>query len=208
MRPRPAKLYDAVKRVLDVVGASVLLIVTSPVQAVVAGAVAYKLGRPVLFRQERPGRDEKIFTILKYRTMLPEDPACGVTTDEQRLTSFGRKLRELSLDELPELWNVLRGDMSLVGPRPLLVKYLARYSADQARRHDVRPGITGLAQAGGRNDLNWDEKLRLDVEYVDRRSLVLDLQIVARTAVAVLRREGITQVGHATMPEFEGPHAN
>ncbi len=139
---------------------------------------------------------------MKFRTMANPDPAKGLVTDEERLTQLGRALRATSLDELPTLWNVLRGDMSLVGPRPLLVRYLPRYTAEQARRHEVRPGITGLAQVSGRNAISWEEKFALDVEYVDNQSLGLDLSILWRTVTAVLRRDGISQEGHATMPEF------
>ena len=192
------------KRVADVAVAGPLLVVTAPVQAAVAVAVAGRLGRPVLFRQRRPGRDGVPFTILKFRTMRPLDAAAGHLDDASRLTSLGRFLRATSLDELPTLVNVLRGDMSLVGPRPLLMAYLPRYSPTQARRHEVRPGLTGLAQVSGRNAVGWDERLALDVEYVDTRSLRLDLVILARTVAAVVRREGISADGEATMPEFLG----
>ncbi len=199
---RPSAAYRVVKRGLDITASAALLILTSPVQAVVAVLVATRLGRPVLFTQERPGLDAKIFTLMKFRTMANPDPSKGLITDEQRLTPLGRTLRATSLDELPTLWNVLHGDMSLVGPRPLLVRYLPRYSPEQARRHEVRPGITGLAQVSGRNTLSWEEKFALDVQYVDNQSLALDLGILWRTLIAVLRREGISQDGHATMPEF------
>jgi lipopolysaccharide/colanic/teichoic acid biosynthesis glycosyltransferase len=192
------------KRVVDVAVAGPLLVVTAPVQAAVAVAVAGRLGRPVLFRQRRPGRGGVPFTILKFRTMLPLDVAAGHVDDASRLTPLGRFLRSTSLDELPTLVNVLRGDMSLVGPRPLLMAYLPRYSATQARRHEVRPGLTGLAQVSGRNAVGWDERLALDVEYVDTRSLRLDLAILGRTVAAVVRREGISADGEATMPEFLG----
>ena len=192
------------KRVADVAVAGPLLVVTAPVQAAVAVAVAGRLGRPVLFRQRRPGRDGVPFTILKFRTMRPFDAAVGHLDDASRLASLGRFLRATSLDELPTLVNVLRGDMSLVGPRPLLMAYLPRYSPTQARRHEVRPGLTGLAQVSGRNAVGWDERLALDVEYVDTRSLRLDLVILARTVAAVVRREGISADGEATMPEFLG----
>lgn len=201
---RQVRGYDRVKRVFDVVGAGALLVLTAPVQLVVAVAVATRLGRPVLFRQRRPGRDGRVFTLMKFRTMHDVDPLIGRVTDEDRLTPFGRALRATSADELPTLVNVLRGDMSVVGPRPLLVSYLERYSPEQARRHEVRPGITGLAQVSGRNALDWDEKLRLDVDYVDRRSLRLDAAILWRTAIAVLRHDGITAAGHATTHEFLG----
>jgi lipopolysaccharide/colanic/teichoic acid biosynthesis glycosyltransferase len=192
------------KRVVDMAVAAPLLVVTAPVQGAVAVAVAARLGRPVVFRQRRPGREGVPFTILKFRTMLPVDAAAGRIDDASRMTSLGRFLRATSLDELPTLVNVLRGDMSLVGPRPLLMAYLPRYSPVQARRHEVRPGLTGLAQVSGRNALGWDERLALDVEYVDSRSMRLDLSILARTVAAVLRGDGVTAEGEATMPEFLG----
>jgi lipopolysaccharide/colanic/teichoic acid biosynthesis glycosyltransferase len=192
------------KRIVDIAVAGPLLVVTAPVQAAVGVAVASVLGRPVLFRQHRPGRGGVPFTILKFRTMRPVDAAAGRVDDASRMTSLGRFLRATSLDELPTLVNVLRGDMSLVGPRPLLMAYLPRYSSEQARRHEVRPGLTGLAQVSGRNAVGWDERLELDVEYVDTRSLRLDLSIIARTIGAVVRREGISAEGEATMAEFLG----
>lgn len=194
--------YDAVKRVLDVVASTAGLVITSPVQLCVAGVVLVAHGRPVLFRQERPGRDGVVFELVKFRTM--RHPDATHVTDEERLTTVGRALRATSLDELPTLWNVLKGDMSLVGPRPLRVHYLSRYTPRQARRHEVRPGITGLAQVSGRNLLTWEERFELDVEYVDRRSLSLDVQILARTVVAVLTRRGISAEGSATMSPFLG----
>jgi len=194
--------YDSVKRTLDLVGASVFFVLSLPVQGVVAIAIASKLGRPVLFRQQRPGRDGRIFTLIKFRTMRDTDPARDWITDEQRLTSFGAGLRSTSLDELPTLINVIKGDMSIVGPRPLLVSYLERYSLTQARRHEVRPGVTGLAQVSGRNAIGWDEKFALDVEYVDKRSLRTDAWILCRTLISVLRRDGISAGGHVTAHEF------
>jgi lipopolysaccharide/colanic/teichoic acid biosynthesis glycosyltransferase len=194
----------SLKRGVDLVIGLPALLVSLPLQAAVGALVAARLGRPVLFRQLRPGLHGQPFELLKFRTMHPVDPARGWTDDAARLTRFGRLLRSTSLDELPALWNVVRGDMSLVGPRPLLMHYLPLYSAEQARRHDVRPGLTGLAQVSGRNGLGWPERLRLDVEYVDRRSLALDLRILVATAASVLRREGITAEGHATVPEFTG----
>ncbi len=179
-------------------------ILSLPLQVAVAVLVAVKLGRPVLFTQKRPGLHGKPFTMVKFRTMLPVDAARGWTDDASRMTSLGRALRTTSLDELPTLWNVVRGDMSLVGPRPLLMQYLPRYSAEQARRHEVPPGLTGLAQISGRNALSWEDKLRLDVEYVDARSLRLDLKILWATVFAVIRRDGITAAGEATMWEFMG----
>jgi lipopolysaccharide/colanic/teichoic acid biosynthesis glycosyltransferase len=164
-----------------------------------------RLGPPVFFVQDRPGFRERPFRLIKFRTMTNARNASGsLLPDEQRLTSFGRALRSTSLDELPELWNVLRGDMSLVGPRPLLTRYLPRYSDRHRRRHEVRPGITGLAQVSGRNAITWTQKLDLDVEYVDSCSLVLDGHILWRTLRSVIRREGISAEGAATMPEFTG----
>ncbi|HUG86711.1 MAG TPA: sugar transferase [Euzebya sp.] len=191
--------YDLVKRAMDVVGAGIGLVLLGPVMAGVAVAVRWKLGAPVLFRQQRPGKDGRLFTLYKFRTMLE-----GEGPDQQRLTPLGQTLRATSLDELPELVNVLRGDMSLVGPRPLLPSYLPLYSPTQARRHEVRPGLTGLAQISGRNDIGWQHRLAMDVDYVDRRSLFLDLSILARTIAAVLRRAGISHGEDVTMPPFRG----
>ena len=191
--------FDALKRGLDFCAALFLLIVASPLLAVAATAVRLTMGGPVLFRQTRAGREGSLFTLLKLRTMRG-----GLADDAARLTPLGRCLRATSIDELPQLWNVLRGDMSLVGPRPLLPEYLPRYSPAQARRHAVRPGITGLAQVCGRNTLGWPERLALDVRYVEQRSLGLDLWILWRTARTVLRRDGISAAGHVTMPEFLG----
>jgi lipopolysaccharide/colanic/teichoic acid biosynthesis glycosyltransferase len=196
------RAYDLIKRVLDVSVALFALVLTAPLQLIVACLVAVKLGRPVFFRQRRPGLHGRVFTLVKFRTMRSVDPDRGLTTDVERLTPFGRALRASSLDELPTLWNVLRGDMSLVGPRPLLVEYLEFYTPAQARRHEVRPGITGLAQVSGRNGLRWEDKFRLDVEYVDGRSLWLDLRILIRTIRAVAVREGINHDGEATMHRF------
>ncbi|MFI7649576.1 sugar transferase [Micromonospora sp. NPDC049460] len=199
-RARP----EGLKRAIDLAAAVVLLVLTAPLVLVVAALVAAGLGRPVLFRQPRAGRHGQVFELVKFRTMLPPDPRRGRVRDGDRLTPLGRFLRSTSLDELPTLWNVLRGDMSLVGPRPLLTQYLPRYSPTQARRHEVRPGVTGLAQIRGRNSLGWEEKLDLDVWYVDHRSLRLDLSILAATVRTVLRREGISAAGSATAPEFLG----
>jgi lipopolysaccharide/colanic/teichoic acid biosynthesis glycosyltransferase len=193
------------KRALDVVGALGLAVATAPLLALAALAVRVTMGSPVLYRQVRAGRHGRLFTLLKLRTMRPT--AAGedaLASDGARLTALGRLLRASSLDELPQLWNVLRGDMALVGPRPLLPEYLPRYSAEQARRHDVRPGLTGLAQIRGRNGLDWPERLALDVWYVDHPSLRLDLAILGATAAAVVRRDGVSAAGHATMPEFQG----
>lgn len=190
------------KRMLDLVIAVPGLVLSLPVQALIAAAVAARLGRPVLFRQTRPGRHGRPFQIVKFRSMRPLDPSAGLVDDESRLTPFGRVLRSTSLDELPALWNVVRGDMSLVGPRPLLMQYLDRYSPEQACRHDVPPGLTGLAQVAGRNAVSWEERLALDVQYVRSRSLRLDLRILVDTVGLVLRRTGISADGAATMPEF------
>lgn len=189
----------AVKRSLDVSVASSGLIVLSPLFAATALAIAAFMGRPVFFRQLRPGRDGKPFQILKFRTMAP-----GAGEDAARLTPLGRVLRRTSIDEIPQLWNVLRGEMSLVGPRPLLMQYLTRYSPRQARRHEVWPGITGWAQIQGRNALTHEQRFELDVWYVENWCLALDLRILAATLVGVWKRSGISAVGHATMPEFMG----
>jgi lipopolysaccharide/colanic/teichoic acid biosynthesis glycosyltransferase len=200
-----AGLADRIaKRALDVAVAGVGLIVTAPVQLVLVVVIARRLGRPVLFVQARPGKDAQVFDLVKFRTMLPVDEARGLVTDEDRMTAFGATLRSTSLDELPTLWNVLRGDMSLVGPRPLLVRYLDRYSPRQARRHDVRPGVTGLAQINGRNAISWADKLELDVRYVETRSFVGDLRILLSTVRKVFRREGITDSTSVTSAEFVG----
>ena len=193
------------KRLFDILVSAVTLIVLSPLFVVVSILVARSLGRPVFFRQLRPGMNGQLFRMIKFRTMCDATDASGaLLSDEARLGRFGSLLRATSLDELPELWNVLKGDMSLVGPRPLLPRYLDRYTARQARRHDVRPGITGWAQVNGRNALSWDEKFELDVWYVDNRSFWLDLKILAMTLRQVFDRRGIAAEGHATMPEFTG----
>ncbi len=195
----------ATKPLLDRIAAAASLAVLSPVLLGLGVLVRWRLGSPVLFRQERPGLHGAPFTMLKFRTMTDaRDASGGLLPDVERLTGFGRFLRASSLDELPELWNVLRGEMSLVGPRPLLVQYLDRYTPEQARRHDVRPGITGWAQVNGRNALSWDEKFALDVWYVDHASLGLDLKILWLTLRKVFVREGISADQHATMPEFLG----
>jgi sugar transferase EpsL len=196
---------DRLKRLFDVAVATALLVLLSPVLAVVAAVVALAMGRPVLFRQHRPGLGGKTFTILKFRTMVDASDADGNRLpDALRITRVGRFLRRRSLDELPELINVIRGDMSLVGPRPLLIEYLPRYSHEQARRHDVRPGITGWSQVNGRNALTWEEKLALDLWYVDHRSLRLDLRILRMTIGNVVKGEGIAHPGVATMEPFRG----
>lgn len=194
--------YDLIKRAIDIAVSGVGLIVSSPLQLLTAVVVLKTHGKPILFRQQRPGKDGVIFEMVKFRTML--EPDAKHVTDEERLTRIGRFLRATSLDELPSLWNVFKGDMSLVGPRPLLVSYLQYYSPEQARRHEVRPGVTGLAQVKGRNSLSWEERFKLDVEYVDSKSLRLDLQILINTVVAVFQRQGINHDGHATMPKFSG----
>lgn len=194
-----------IKRAIDVAVSATTLLVTGPALLGAAAAVRATLGAPVFFRQKRPGLHGKPFEIWKFRTMTDaKDPDGRLLPDSERLTAVGRFLRASSLDELPQLLNVLKGEMSLVGPRPLLMQYLARYDARQARRHDVPPGITGLAQVRGRNSLSWEEKFELDVQYVERWSLLLDLQILAETALRVVDRRGISQAGHATMPEFMG----
>lgn len=193
------------KRPLDAVLATLLLVALSPLLLGLALAVRIALGRPVLFRQRRPGLGGAPFEILKFRTMRDALDALGAPLpDAERLTRLGRFLRATSLDELPELVNVLRGEMSLVGPRPLLLEYLPRYSSEERRRHDVRPGITGWAQVHGRNAVRWDERFRLDVWYVDHLGFALDLRILLRTVGLVLRRQGISARGHATMPPFQG----
>jgi len=193
------------KPLFDRTAAAAGLVVLSPVLGAIALLVRTKLGRPVLFRQTRPGRGGEPFEMVKFRTMTDaRGPDGALLPDAQRLTPLGRFLRGSSLDELPELWNVVRGEMSLVGPRPLLMRYLDRYTPEQARRHEVRPGITGLAQVYGRNAIGWDEKLAYDVSYVDRVSLGLDLRILLRTVLQVVRRDGISAESHATMPEFTG----
>ena len=199
------RAFDRLKRVGDLTVAAIGLSVGVPVLGVVALAVRWKLGSPVLFRQERPGRGGRAFTLVKFRTMRDATDAAGrPLSDEERLTAFGRLLRSTSLDELPELWNVLKGDMSLVGPRPLMPAYLPLYSAEQARRHDVRPGITGWAQVSGRNAVPWPERLAMDVWYVERRSAWLDLRILALTVWKVVARHGVAEEGQATMTAFRG----
>lgn len=201
----PRAWSDALKRGVDLTLAGLGLAVLSPVMLGVAAVVRVSLGTPVLFRQERPGLRGEPFEMLKFRTMRDAHDADGrPLPDAERLTAVGRFLRASSLDELPGLLNVVRGEMSLVGPRPLLMEYLPLYTPEQARRHEVRPGITGWAQVNGRNALSWDEKFRLDVWYVDNRSFWLDLGILLRTVKKVFVREGISQEGHATMEKFRG----
>ena len=194
-----------VKRIFDLLLASLALILLSPVMLLVSILIAIKLGFPILFRQSRPGYQEEIFTIYKFRTMRNAADAEGNNLpDEHRLTKFGKFLRSTSLDELPELFNVIKGDMSIVGPRPLLIQYLPLYNAEQARRHDVLPGITGWAQVNGRNALTWQEKFEFDVWYVDHWTFWLDLKILALSLGKVLKREGISQPGQATAEPFQG----
>jgi sugar transferase EpsL len=193
------------KRVFDILCSAVGFLLFAPVFLVIAFIVLWKLGPPILYRQMRPGLNGKPFLIRKFRTMADLCDEDGkLLPDERRLTEFGRFLRATSLDELPEFWNVFVGEMSLVGPRPLLMQYLTRYSAEQRRRHLVKPGITGWAQINGRNALSWDDKFRLDVWYVDHQSFLLDIKILFLTIWKILRREGIAAEGHVTMPEFLG----
>lgn len=199
-------MYDRIiKRGMDLVLSGIALLVLSPVYVVLAVLVRIKLGKPVLFSQERPGRYGKIFKMYKFRSMTDARDAKGaLLSDEERLTEFGRLLRATSLDELPELWNIFKGDMSIVGPRPLLVRYLPRYNKRQRHRHDVRPGLTGWAQVNGRNAITWEQKFEYDIQYVKRESFFFDLVIILMTAGKVLRRSGISQEGNATMEEFMG----
>jgi sugar transferase EpsL len=190
---------------LDLVGATAGLIILSPILLVTGVVIRLSMGSPVLFRQQRPGYGGCPFTMIKFRTMQDERNAAGeLLPDSTRLTALGRFLRSTSIDELPALWHVIRGDMSLVGPRPLLMEYLPRYSGEQMRRHDVRPGITGWAQVNGRNAVTWEKKFELDVWYVDHRSFLLDLRILALTVIHVLKRHGIAQPGRATADPFQG----
>ncbi|CAH0213385.1 putative sugar transferase EpsL [Microbacterium oxydans] len=199
---RTRRPYDVAKRALDAAASAVGLVVLSPVILLTAIVVRLNLGSPVLFTQLRPGRGGRVFRLYKFRSMRNVDESRGLVTDEQRLTRFGRILRSTSLDELPSLWNVLHGDMSVVGPRPLLVEYLPRYTPEQSRRHEVRPGITGLAQVNGRNTVEWEQRFALDVQYVDQRSLALDARILVDTVRSVVAREGISAEGHVTMRKF------
>jgi sugar transferase EpsL len=196
---------SAAKRILDIVGSLGGLVLFGPFLLFIAALVRFKLGSPILFRQTRPGFRGQPFEMLKFRTMTDQRGANGqLLPDEKRLPRFGKLLRATSLDELPELWNVLRGDMSLVGPRPLLMQYLERYTPEQARRHDVKPGLTGWAQINGRNAISWEEKFRLDVWYVDHWNILLDLKILFLTVWKIIRREGVSAAEHVTMPEFMG----
>ena len=206
MTHKPYGIYEKyIKRPQDFLCALIAIIVLSPVMLITAILVRIKLGSPVLFTQERPGRNGKSFKLYKFRTMLPpKDGVIDPTQDAARLTPFGQKLRSTSLDELPELYNMLKGDMSVVGPRPLLMQYLDRYTPHQARRHEVRPGFTGLAQVNGRNSISWEEKFDWDVKYVDHITFLGDWKIIFETIKTVLKREGISAAGEATMQEFMG----
>lgn len=206
MRTRPCQFR---KRILDIFGALLGLIFLSPLFLVVALLVRHKLGSPVIFRQERAGKDGQPFVIYKFRTMTDErDKDGSLLPDEKRLTRFGAFLRSTSIDELPELWNVLKGEMSLVGPRPLHVRYIGRYSKEQARRLEVKPGITGLAQISGRNSLTWEDRFKMDKRYVDNGDILMDIRILSLTILKVLRREGISGANHVTMEEFQGTEAS
>ncbi|MDW8038420.1 MAG: sugar transferase [Thermoguttaceae bacterium] len=197
------RIQLGLKRLMDLVGAAVLLVLLAPLMGVIAVVIWVTMGRPILFRQQRPGLYGRPFLIYKFRTMtMEQDKEGNLLPDSERLTRFGRWLRSTSLDELPELWNVLKGQMSLVGPRPLLMEYLDYYTPEQARRHEVKPGITGWAQIHGRNALSWEEKFQLDLWYVDNWSLWLDVKILLATVWKVFKQEGISAQGHVTMPKF------
>ena len=198
-------MYRYIKRFFDIFSSLIAIIILSPVLIITAILVRTKLGSPVLFKQERPGKDEKIFTLMKFRTMTDEKDENGeLLPDEVRLTKLGQFLRSTSIDELPELFNILKGDMSVIGPRPLLVRYLPRYNEHQHRRHEVRPGLSGWAQVNGRNTVSWEDKFNMDVEYVDNYSLVMDIRILFMTVLNVLKHEGISSETSATMEEFMG----
>ena len=206
MKSKSNGLYcKLIKRFMDFLIAALSIIIFSPLLIILAILVRVKLGGPVIFKQERPGLNGKVFKLYKFRTMTDaKDENGNLLDDEYRLTSFGKKLRSTSLDELPEFYNILKGDMSIVGPRPLLVKYLPLYSDEQKRRHDVRPGLTGLAQVSGRNAITWTEKFNKDIEYVDNVSLGLDISIFFKTIYCVLKKEGINSDSAATMEDFTG----
>ncbi|QJR06237.1 sugar transferase (plasmid) [Sphingobium yanoikuyae] len=197
------------KRLIDIAGSLAGLVLLSPVMLVAGIAIRRRMGAPVLFVQERPGLGGSPFRMYKFRSMLDACDADGQPlSDAERLTDLGRLLRSTSIDELPGLWNVLKGEMSLVGPRPLLMEYLPRYNAEQARRNDVRPGLTGWAQVNGRNALSWDDKFALDIWYVDHRSLLLDMKIIWLTVLRIIQRDGISAEGQATMAKFQGTGKN
>lgn len=198
-------IYKYIKRILDIISSLFAIIILSPLLAVTAVLVKTKLGSPVLFKQERPGKDEKIFTLMKFRTMTDERDENGeLLPDEVRLTKFGKFLRSTSIDELPELFNILKGDMSVIGPRPLLVEYIPRYNERQHRRHEVRPGLSGWAQVNGRNSISWEDKFDMDVHYVDNYSFAMDVKILFMTVLNVLKKEGISSETSATMEVFMG----
>lgn len=194
-----------IKRLLDFILSLLALIILSPVLLITALLVRIKLGSPVIFKQKRPGLNEKIFTLYKFRTMTDKkDDQGNLLPDSQRLTKFGKLLRSTSLDELPELINILKGDMSIVGPRPLLVEYLELYNEEQKHRHDVRPGLTGLAQVNGRNSISWEDKFKEDIKYIKKMSLIEDIKIILKTVIKVFKREGISQQENDTMEKFKG----
>ena len=198
-------MYKYIKRFFDIFSSLIAIVVLSPLMIVTSILVRIKLGSPVLFKQERPGKDEKTFTLYKFRTMTDERDENGeLLPDDVRLTKFGQFLRSTSIDELPELFNILKGDMSVIGPRPLLVEYLPRYNAHQKRRHEVRPGLSGWAQVNGRNTVSWEDKFNMDVEYVDNYSLKMDIKILFMTVVNVLKHDGISSETSATMEVFMG----
>lgn len=198
-------IYKYIKRILDIISSLLAIIILSPLLAVTAVLVKTKLGSPVLFKQERPGKDEKIFTLMKFRTMTDERDENGeLLPDEVRLTKFGKFLRSTSIDELPELFNILKGDMSVIGPRPLLVEYIPRYNEHQHRRHEVRPGLSGWAQVNGRNTVSWEDKFDMDVHYVDNYSFAMDVKILLMTVLNVIKKEGISSETSATMEVFMG----
>ena len=194
-----------IKRMLDFILSLIALIVLSPLMIIIGILVRIKLGRPVIFKQKRPGKNEKIFTLYKFRTMTDEkDEQGNLLADEKRLTKFGKFLRSTSLDELPELWNILKGEMAIVGPRPLLVEYLPLYNEEQKHRHDIKPGLTGLAQISGRNAIQWEEKFKEDIEYVNNITFIQDTKIILKTFTKVFKKDGINQEGNATIRKFEG----
>lgn len=194
-----------IKRMLDFILSLIALIVLSPLMIIIGILVRIKLGKPVIFKQKRPGKDEKIFTLYKFKTMTDEkDEQGNLLADEKRLTKFGKFLRSTSLDELPELWNILKGEMAIVGPRPLLVEYLPLYNEEQKHRHDIKPGLTGLAQISGRNAIQWEEKFKEDIEYVNNITFIQDTKIILKTFIKVFKKDGINQEGNATMKKFEG----
>jgi sugar transferase EpsL len=198
-------MHLTIKRLFDLLVALIGLMMLAPLLLMVSALIWLLMGRPVFFRQDRPGLHGNIFTVVKFRTMNADRDASGaLLPDARRLTALGKLLRTTSMDELPQLWNVLRGELSLVGPRPLLIQYLELYTPEQMRRHDVKPGITGWAQVNGRNDITWEDKFRLDVWYVDNWSLLLDLKILVMTVIKVVQGAGITQPGHATAEPFKG----